>query len=99
MVTVTLEWGATLARLSVQDEGPGISEEGQARIFEVFHREEDDRHLPGLGLGLFITKQIVESHGGTISVRVRARPGCDLRGAAADRCRRTARRPWLTGPG
>ncbi len=69
MVTVTLEWGATHARLSVEDEGPGISKEGHDRIFEVFHREADNDHLPGLGLGLYIAKQIVESHGGTISVQ------------------------------
>ena len=68
-VTVTLEWGATHARLSVEDEGPGISKEGHDRIFEVFHREADDDHLPGLGLGLYIAKQIVLSHGGTITVQ------------------------------
>jgi len=69
MVTVTLEWGATHAQLSVEDQGPGISDDGHDRIFEVFHREADDDHLPGLGLGLYIAKQIVESHGGTISVQ------------------------------
>jgi signal transduction histidine kinase len=69
MLTVTLEWGATQARLSIEDEGPGISKEGHDRIFEVFHREADDDHLPGLGLGLYIAKQIVLSHGGTITVQ------------------------------
>jgi signal transduction histidine kinase len=69
MVTVTLEWGPTQARLSVVDRGPGISNEGHGRIFEVFHREADNAHLPGLGLGLYIAKQIVESHGGVISVQ------------------------------
>ena len=59
---------ATSPRISVHDEGPGISDDGKARIFEVFQREEETAHLPGLGLGLFITKQIAESHGGTVSV-------------------------------
>jgi signal transduction histidine kinase len=67
-VSVSLDRGRHFARLSVHDEGPGISEEGKARIFEVFQREEETAHLPGLGLGLFITKQIAESHGGTVSV-------------------------------
>jgi signal transduction histidine kinase len=67
-VSVSLERGRHFARISVHDEGPGISDEGKARIFEVFQREEETAHLPGLGLGLFITKQIAESHGGTISV-------------------------------
>jgi signal transduction histidine kinase len=53
----------------VEDQGPGISNDGHDRIFEVFHREADNSHLPGLGLGLYIAKQIVESHGGTISVQ------------------------------
>ena len=69
MVTVSLEWGTTNAQLTVEDQGPGISNEGHERIFEVFHREADSAHIPGLGLGLYIAKQIVESHGGTISVQ------------------------------
>ena len=67
-VAVTLSRGRHFARISVRDEGPGISDDGKARIFEVFQREEETSHLPGLGLGLFITKQIAESHGGTVSV-------------------------------
>lgn len=67
-ISVALDRGRHFARISVQDEGPGISDEGKARIFEVFQREQETAHLPGLGLGLFITKQIAESHGGTVSV-------------------------------
>lgn len=67
-ISVTLGRGRHFARISVHDEGPGISEDGKARIFEVFQREAETSHLPGLGLGLFITKQIAESHGGTVSV-------------------------------
>ncbi len=67
-ITVGVDRGAHFAKVSVSDEGPGVSDDGKARIFEVFQREEDTAHLPGLGLGLFITKQIAESHGGTVSV-------------------------------
>lgn len=67
-VSVALDRGINYAKVTVHDQGPGISDEGRARIFEVFHREEHTAHLPGQGLGLFITKQIVESHGGTITV-------------------------------
>ncbi len=67
-VTVSVHRGPHFAKVAVRDEGPGISEEGKARIFDVFHREDNTSHLPGLGLGLFITKQIAESHGGTIGV-------------------------------
>ncbi len=67
-VSVALDRGVAQAKISVHDQGPGISDEGMARIFELFHREEPTSHLPGQGLGLFITKQIIESHGGSISV-------------------------------
>jgi signal transduction histidine kinase len=67
-VSVALDRGLRDAKISVHDQGPGISAEGRERIFEVFHREAHTSHLPGQGLGLFITKQIAESHGGSISV-------------------------------
>jgi len=67
-ISVSLDRGRHFATIAVDDEGPGITDEGKARIFEVFQREEQTAHLPGLGLGLFITKQIAESHGGTVSV-------------------------------
>lgn len=54
--------------ITVSDEGPGISAEGKSRIFEVFHREAGTAHLPGLGLGLHITREIAEGHGGHIEV-------------------------------
>ncbi len=67
-VSVALDRGVDDAKISVSDQGPGISGHGRAQIFEVFHREKNTAHLPGQGLGLFITRQIAESHGGSISV-------------------------------
>ncbi|RKH06724.1 GAF domain-containing protein, partial [Corallococcus sp. CA053C] len=55
------------ARLIVEDEGMGIPPEAQGRIFERFERAAS-RNYGGLGLGLFITRQIVQAHGGSISV-------------------------------
>jgi signal transduction histidine kinase len=57
------------AVVSVKDHGPGIAPEHQEKIFERFERGSADRKIAGLGLGLYITKQIVEAHGGTIQVR------------------------------
>jgi signal transduction histidine kinase len=67
-VSVAVDRGVDHAMVAVSDQGPGISGDARARIFEVFHREEHTAHLPGQGLGLFIAKQVVESHGGTIGV-------------------------------
>jgi PAS domain S-box-containing protein len=54
--------------LSVQDEGVGIPQADISRIFERFERAHTQSDSGGLGLGLFISRQIVEMHGGHISV-------------------------------
>jgi signal transduction histidine kinase len=63
----------TTAILTVKDEGIGISSEHLPLIFERFSRAASPRHYGGLGLGLYLSRQIVEAHGGTI--RVQSRPG------------------------
>ncbi|HET9014853.1 MAG TPA: ATP-binding protein [Thermomicrobiaceae bacterium] len=54
--------------LVVRDEGIGIAPEDQARLFQPFARAHATEMVPGTGLGLYITRQIVEQHGGTIGV-------------------------------
>ncbi|WP_437850545.1 AAA family ATPase [Sorangium sp. So ce363] len=61
------------ALLIVRDHGMGIAEADQARIFERFERAVSVRNFGGLGLGLYIVRWIVTSHGGTI--RVESKPG------------------------
>ncbi|WNG50598.1 GAF domain-containing protein [Archangium minus] len=61
------------ALLSVEDEGIGISPEDQQRIFGRFERAASVRHYGGFGLGLYILREIVEAHGGTVSVE--SQPG------------------------
>jgi signal transduction histidine kinase len=56
------------AVLLVQDQGMGIPIEDQARIFHRFERAVSAKEYSGLGLGLFIARQIVEAHGGMITV-------------------------------
>ncbi|MCP3136835.1 GAF domain-containing sensor histidine kinase [Pyxidicoccus sp. QH1ED-7-1] len=65
-VSVHVEAQGRLARLTVRDGGIGISAEDLPRIFERFERAVSDRHYGGLGLGLYITRQIVEAFGGTV---------------------------------
>jgi signal transduction histidine kinase len=61
------------AVLRVEDQGIGIAPEHQVRIFEPFERAVSDHNYGGFGLGLWITRQIVEAHGGQI--RVESAPG------------------------
>jgi signal transduction histidine kinase len=61
-------WGGG-ATLAVQDRGPGISNEDLPRLFDRYFQTQRARaRRRGLGLGLFITKGLVEAHGGSISV-------------------------------
>ncbi|OKA18532.1 hybrid sensor histidine kinase/response regulator [Pseudomonas versuta] len=57
------------AVIEVTDQGIGISEENQQRIFQQFERVAGSHVVTGLGLGLFISEQIVAAHNGQITVR------------------------------
>jgi signal transduction histidine kinase len=74
-VVVRVEEDGERARLTVRDQGIGIAEEDLGRIFERFERAVSDRHYGGLGLGLYITRQIVEAFGGTVRVASRSGHG------------------------
>lgn len=72
---LTIELGVMdqSAVLKVQDSGKGIPKEKQERIFERYERAVDSKGVTGLGLGLYISKQILEAHGG--SIWVESEPG------------------------
>lgn len=69
-VILTSHVDADTLTFSVQDFGPGIPTELQTKIFEPFYRIEDSeqRAAPGLGLGLYISAEIIQRHGGRIWV-------------------------------
>ncbi|WP_258867985.1 cell wall metabolism sensor histidine kinase WalK [Alkalilimnicola ehrlichii] len=69
-VTIDLQHRGTWYELSVSDQGPGIPQQEQARIFEQFHQVSDQQagKPKGTGLGLPISKRIVELHWGSIRV-------------------------------
>ena len=73
-VTVRLAQLPDGARIEVQDQGPGVKPGDEQRIFEQFERgEKGTGGARGLGLGLYISKQLVEAHGGRISLH--SKPG------------------------
>lgn len=58
---------AGTATLIVDDQGPGIPVEHEAKVFDRFWRTDESRSMPGSGLGLSIVRQAVERHSGTVT--------------------------------
>jgi signal transduction histidine kinase len=67
-IEVAVTDGGGAATVVIRDRGIGIAAEDQARIFQRFERAVSEKSFGGMGLGLWISRQIVEAHGGTISV-------------------------------
>lgn len=67
-VSVRVKVDGDVVRAEVCDQGMGISEADQRRVFEQFERVSDTSVTQGLGLGLFISEQIVQAHGGRIEL-------------------------------
>jgi PAS domain S-box-containing protein len=74
-ITIVVDTVEHAARLRVIDRGIGIPREAQEQIFERWGRAVSPRNFGGLGLGLYIVKQIVEAHGGRVGVESRLGAG------------------------
>jgi two-component system, sensor histidine kinase and response regulator len=74
-ITISLTADAEGVRVGVTDEGPGISESDQARLFTAFEKldTKPTGGEPSTGLGLAIVRKVIEAHGGTVFVH--SRPG------------------------
>jgi signal transduction histidine kinase len=74
-VTVGMENRAAL--ITIDDEGPGIPDQSMSRVFEPFFRVDPARRKagPGAGLGLAIAREIVERHGGKLTLQNRSPRG------------------------
>ncbi len=78
-VVVRLVADADRATLEVIDQGIGIPEQDQERIFARFERAVPTGNYPGLGLGLYVAQHIVQAHGGVIEVESRPAKGATFR--------------------
>jgi PAS domain S-box-containing protein len=74
-IHIELVKSETEVKVLVHDQGPGVKEEDRERIFERFERAVSPEQVSGLGLGLYIAKQIVEQNNGHIYVDSRAGGG------------------------
>ncbi len=61
--------------IEVHDEGPGIPAEHTPHLFERFYRMPQSSNIRGTGLGLYISRKIIEAHGGEIGVLSQAGKG------------------------
>jgi len=66
------------ALIKIKDSGVGIGEEEQAKVFGRFYRSERTAHVDGLGIGLFLSRQIVSGQGGFITVRSKPDHGAEF---------------------
>ena len=67
-IRISAEQWEMYVKLSVSDTGKGISESNQAAIFRRFYREEEVHEQQGVGIGLYLTREIVTRQGGYIKV-------------------------------
>lgn len=67
-VRADLEREAGWVVIRVRDHGPGIPTEERGLVFDRFYQAEDAERQGGMGLGLYVSKQLVELHGGTIAI-------------------------------
>ena len=65
-IDIRSELGDGACRITVQDNGRGIDDEDQARVFQLFERATTE--APGTGIGLALSRRIIEAHGGEIGV-------------------------------
>lgn len=68
LVQIILDVERDFARFAIIDSGPGIKEEFQNKIFEKFGRVHQENSVSGMGIGLFLVKEIVQAHKGRISL-------------------------------
>jgi two-component system OmpR family sensor kinase len=67
-LTVEVKRDRSLAVIDFQDSGPGITKAHRQKIFERFERANTDERVSGLGLGLYLAKNLAQAHGGGLAL-------------------------------
>lgn len=68
-VEIKMKVENSMAVITFQDQGPGIKKEDHDRVFVRFERLHRANEISGMGFGLYICKEIIEGHGGTIQIK------------------------------
>ena len=70
IITVRLAQHNDMARVSISDEGIGVPADAMPRLFQRFYRADnaDPRHISGMGVGLYVVREILQLHGGHVEV-------------------------------
>ncbi len=74
-IHVTLSKRDGEVALTVSDQGPGLTDAALSKLFDRFGRAAPTRHYGGLGIGLYISHEIIAAHGGTIAAENRGSGG------------------------
>jgi signal transduction histidine kinase len=78
-IEIAVREAGQTAQLTVTDHGIGVPADRIAKIFDRFERAVSNANYGGLGLGLYLARSIVQSHGGTIDVNSHEGEGCTFR--------------------
>lgn len=77
-IEVSLREKSHMYVISIKDKGAGIAKEDLPEVFSEFHKGATDHNRRGLGLGLYISKQIVQQHGGEIEIHSAVKKGTEV---------------------
>jgi two-component system sensor histidine kinase KdpD len=78
-VRISARRAGNAIEFAVADEGPGIPDRKQTRLFEKFYRADEQNRVPGAGIGLAISRGLVDAHGGTIWIESHVGTGTTFR--------------------
>lgn len=68
-VIITVERWEMLTKINITDTGKGIAEKNMAQVFQRFYREQDVHEIEGVGVGLYLAREIIAKQGGTLRVQ------------------------------